>query len=372
MNYLASSIAAIATLMAIPAWAEPIPLTDSQLDGIAAAGIRFTITNQVADQAGVAPVTDPLLINPWGLSQAPGGPLWVANQGSNTSTLYGATNFAKVPLTVQVPGGPTGTTFVRITNTFNITNATGTSGNTVFAFASLNGQITGWNPTVDLTHALVAVDESASGSAFTGLTLASANGTPRLFAADFAHGVVSIYDGSFAKVGTFTDPSLPSGFTVFNVQVLNNELYVTFTPRQPATGDDNGDDDHLGFVSVFDTSGNLLRRMQDDEKLNQPWGLAIAPAKFGKFAGALLVGNLGDGRINAFDPVTGKFLGTFKGEDRKLSIDGLWGLRTGPNGTITFSAGTQGETHGLLGSIDVAAPRFDSDEMASLAEMRGH
>jgi uncharacterized protein (TIGR03118 family) len=369
MMRLLCSVATISFALTTPALADPVLLTDSQLDGVAAAGIRFTITNQVSDQAGVAPVTDAVLINPWGLSQGPGGPLWVANQGSNTSTLYGATNFAKVPLTVDVPGGPTGTTFVRVPGAFGITSA-GKSGDTVFAFASLNGQITGWNPTVDLTHAIVAVDESASGSVFTGLTLGTVGSAPRLFAADVAHGVVSVYDSSFAKVGSFTDPKVPAGYAPFNVQTLNGELYVTFTRPKgspPAT-----EDQPLGFVSVFDTSGNLLRRLKGDEKFNEPWGVAIAPAKFGKFAGALLVGNLGDGKINAFDATTGKFIGTLRGDDRRIKIDGLWALRTGPNGTITFSAGPVNETHGLIGSIDVMAPRFDSDEMISLEEMHGH
>jgi uncharacterized protein (TIGR03118 family) len=370
MMRLFCSAATVALAFTTPAWANPVELTDTQLHEIAAAGIRFTITNQVSDQAGVAPVTDAALINPWGLSSSPTGPLWVANQGSNTSTLYGATNFAKIPLTVDVPGGPTGTTFVRIPNAFNISNPAGVSGNTVFAFASLNGQITGWNPTVDPTHAIVAVDESAAGSVFTGLTLGDVGGAPRLFAADVAHGVVSVYDSSFAKVGSFTDPKVPAGYAPFNVQTLNGELYVTFT--RPKGSPPAAEDQPLGFVSVFDTSGNLLRRIKGDEKLNEPWGVAIAPAKFGKFAGALLVGNFGDGKINAFNPITGKFIGTLRGDDQRIKVEGLWALRTGPNGTITFAAGVVNETHGLIGSIDVAGPRFDHDEMASLAEMHGH
>jgi uncharacterized protein (TIGR03118 family) len=368
MRHLLTSAAAFAVLFATPVWAEPVILSDAQLDDIAAAGLKLTVTNRVSDQVGVAPVTDPLLINPWGLSQAPGGPLWVANQGSNTSTLYGATDFAKVALEVAVPGGPTGTTFVRIPGAFNITNPAGTTGNTVFAFASLNGQITGWNPTVNRTNALVAVDESAAGSSFTGLTLATASSGPRLFAANFAHGVVSIYDSNFAKVGSFTDPEMPASFTPFNVQTLNGEIFVTFTRRPGAAPD--GPDSRQGFVSVFDTNGNFLRRLEDSDKLNEPWGLVIAPPKFGKFAGALLVGNFGDGKINAFDPITGKYLGEF-GNDDKIRLDGLWALHTGPNGTITFSAGPENETRGLIGSIDIVGPRFDADEMVTLAEMRG-
>ncbi len=369
MKRILGNTAVIAFVLTTPAWAKPVELSDAQMDAVSGAGLRFSITNRVSDQTGVAPVTDAKLVNPWGLSSSPTGPLWVANQGSNTSTLYGATDFAKIPLVVDVPGGPTGTTFVRLPGAFNVTSA-GKTGNTVFAFASLNGQITGWNPAVDATHAIVAVDESGAGSVFTGLTLGTAAGAPRLFAADIAHGVVSVYDSSFAKVGSFTDPSVPAGYAPFNVQTLNGELYVTFTRPKgspPAT-----EDQPLGFVSVFDTSGNLLRRLRDDEKLNQPWGLAIAPAKFGKFAGALLVGNLGDGKINAFDPVTGRFIGTLRGDDQRIKIDGLWALRTGPNGTITFSAGPVNETHGLIGSIDVMAPRFDRDEMVSFEEMHGH
>jgi uncharacterized protein (TIGR03118 family) len=369
MTRLLRTAAPIALILTTPALADPLVLTDSQLDAVAAAGLSFTITNRVSDQPGVAPVTDAKLINPWGLSSSPTGPLWVANQGSSTSTLYAATNFAKVPLVVDVPGGPTGTTFVGIPGAFNITNGTVTRP-TAFAFASLNGQITAWQPQVDATHALVQVDESAAGAVFTGLTLATTAGAPRLFAADVAHAVVSVYDSSFIKVGSFTDPQVPSGYAPFNVQTLNGELYVTFT--RPKSSPPAAEDQPLGFVTVFDTSGNVLRRLKDDERLNQPWGLAIAPAKFGKFAGALLVGNLGDGKINAFNPATGKFIGTLKGDEQRIRIDGLWALRTGPNGTITFSAGPANETRGLIGSIDVAAPRFDADEMAGIEEMRGH
>ena len=371
LRLLGSAAASVvaAGMLASPALSAPIPLTDAQLDAVAA-GLRFTVTNQVADLSGVAPVTDPLLVNPWGLSQAPGSPLWVANNGTDTSTLYDKDTFAKVALTVSVPGAPTGTTFVGITGAFNITSGANT-GRTLFAFATEGGQIEGWNPAVDATHAVVAVDESASGAVFKGLTLGMSGTSPRLYATDFAHGVVSIYDAGFNKVGSFTDPNLPPNYAPFNVQNLNGQLYVTFAKREPGATDETAGQG-LGFVDVFNTDGHLVRRLAQHGQLNAPWGLAIAPATFGKFAGALLVGNFGDGRINAYDPTTGNYIGVLRDDQNRVEIDGLWALRTGPNGTITFSAGPADESHGLLGSIGAAPTTWAADEMARMTEMRPH
>lgn len=360
---------AVAMIVAGNAWADPINLTDAQL-GQVVAGREFIVTRQVSDQTGRAPVIDSNLVNAWGLSQAPGGPLWVSNNGTDTSTLYDANSFAKIPLTVSVPGAPTGTTFVGIDGAFNISSG-GVSGRTVFAFATEDGRIEGWNPTVSATQALVAVNESASGSIFKGLTLGTSDAGPRLFAADFAHGVVSMYDTSFNKVGSFTDPHLPADYTPFNVQNLDGQIYVTFAKREPGAADETAGRG-LGFVDVFDTSGHLVKRLIQEGKLNAPWGLAIAPKTFGKFAGALLVGNFGDGDINAYDVKTGKFLGAVRDEHHQISIDGLWALHTGPNGTITFSAGPDDESHGLIGSIAARHAGFDHDEVIGLNEMRGH
>jgi uncharacterized protein (TIGR03118 family) len=373
MSRLSTSAAAIAIaagMLASPAVSAPVQLTDAQL-GAVAAGIRFTVTNQVADRSGVAPVTDPLLINAWGLSQAPGGPLWVANNGTDSSTLYNANTFAKLPLEVVVPGAPTGTTFVGLTNAFNITSG-GATGQTLFAFATESGQISGWNPTVDMTHAIVAVDQSASGSVFKGLTLGLDQTSARLFAADFTNGVVSVYDTNFNKIRSFTDPKLPADYAPFNVQNLNGLVYVAFAKREPG-GAEEVTGRGLGFVDVFDTDGNLLNRLVQHGRLNAPWGLAIAPANFGKFAGALLVGNFGDGRIDAYDPQTGRFIGALRGDDhRRVAIDGLWALRTGPNGTITFSAGPAEETQGLVGSIGPKLRAWGGDEIASRVAMGPH
>jgi uncharacterized protein (TIGR03118 family) len=372
MMRLFASVTAIvlAGVLGAPAWGAAFRLTDGQLD-TAAAGLRFTVTNRVSDQPGVAPVTDSNLVNAWGLSQAPGSPLWVANNGTDTSTLYNKDTFAKVPLDVSVPGGPTGTTFIGIPNAFTVSNGV-KSGPTLFAFATESGQIQGWNLSVDPTHTFVKVDESGIGSVFKGLTLGLDAGAPRLFAADFAHGMVSVYDSSFTKVGSFTDQRLTAqDYSPFNVQTLNGKLYVAFAKHQPGAKDETAGRG-LGFVDVFDTGGHLLQRLVRHGNLNAPWGLAIAPATFGRFAGALLVGNFGDGRIDAYDPRTGEFLGALKDDEHRIKIDGLWALRTGPNGTITFSAGPAGETHGLVGSISPVIHGFGADEMASLAEMHSH
>jgi uncharacterized protein (TIGR03118 family) len=208
-----------------------------------------------------------------------------------------------------------------------------------------------------------------NGAIFKGLTLGTNGGTPLLFASDFGHGAVSAFDSSFTQVNSFTDPNLPPNYVPFNVQNLNGKLYVTFALREPGAADETHGKG-LGFVDVFDTAGHLERRLVSHGKLDAPWGLAIAPQSFGKFAGALLVGNFGDGRINAYDPVSGKFLGQLKeAGDGKVSIDGLWALHTGPNGTIIFSAGPNDESHGLVGTIQPKMRMWGHDEVANMAMM---
>jgi uncharacterized protein (TIGR03118 family) len=365
------ALAALAVALSVTgARAAPIVMSDAQLNAVVG-GTRFAIVSQVADLPGVAPQTDSLLVNPWGLSSSPTSPLWVANNGSNTSTLYDRNTFAKNnAITVQVPGAPTGTTFIGLAGQFMVSSG-GKTGQTQFAFATEGGQIEGWNPTVNATQAVVAVDESAAGSAFKGLTLGTAsNGAPRLFAANFGHNMVDVYDASFTKIASFTDPNLPADYTPFNVQTLNGKLYVTFAQHAPGADDETAGQGR-GFVDVFDTDGHLIRRLVQHGQLNAPWGLAIAPASFGKFAGALLVGNFGDGKVNAYDPQTGNYIGALRTDDGKVQIDGLWALRTGPNGTITFSAGPADESHGLLGSI-MADAGWGHDEMITRAELGRH
>ena len=360
----AATIALVAGMLGSPALAAPVELNDASL-GSVVAGIRFEVTGQVSDQFPLnGHPADPNLVNAWGLSQGPGTFLWVANNGTDTSTLYDPATFDKVPLNVNVPGGPTGTTFIGIPNAFNIS---GPNTPTLFAFATEAGTILGWNLN-NLTNAIVKVTED--GAIFKGLTEAMSSQGPRLYATDFGHGVVNVYDTNYAKVGSFTDPNLPPKYTPFGVQALNGLLYVTFAKREPGA-EDESHGQGLGFVDVFTPDGQLVNRLVQHGQLNAPWGLAIAPASFGKFAGALLVGNFGDGKINAYDPLSGKFIGTLRDDDnnKKIAIDGLWALHTGANGTITFSAGPDDESHGLIGSIGPDHPGFGADEMVGMAEM---
>ena len=351
----------VAGLLATSTMAAPVQLSNAQLSGIVAGDdfklTNFTVVNEVSDQAAVgAPTTDPLLVNAWGLSQAPGGNLWVSNNGTGTSTLYAPGTFAKNPLNVTVPGAggmqgaPTGTVFTSGTGTDFQISANGINGHSLFLFDGEDGTISGWAPGVDLTHAIVAVDHSVDGDVFKGLAIVNLDVGQRLFAADFANNRVEMFDDNFQQTGAFTDPSLPAGYAPFNVQTLNGKVYVTFALH--GQGLDEAHGAGLGFVDVFDRSGHKIQTLVSNGPLNAPWGLTIAPASFGKFAGALLVGNFGDGKINAFNPKTGAFIGTLQsGGDHPLSIDGLWALTSGPDGTIVFSSGPGDESHGLVGVV---------------------
>jgi uncharacterized protein (TIGR03118 family) len=351
------AVSIIAGLLATSALASPRPLSDLQLSQVVA-GDDFTIVNEVSDQAAVgAPTTDPLLINAWGLSEAPaGGPLWVANNGTGTSTIYNFSTFAKIPLNVTIPGtggatgAPTGTVFTNLmNNTFRVSEA-GTTGHSLFLFDSEDGLITGWAPNVDLHNAVVAVDHSAQGDVFKGLALLNNGSAPLLYAADFAHNQVEVFNNQFNQIASFTDPSLPAGYAPFNVQALNGLVYVAFALH--GEGHDEAQGAGLGYVDVFTASGHKITTLISNGALNAPWGLTIAPASFGQFAGDLLVGNFGDGKINAYNPTTGAFVGTLNNAaGAPLAIDGLWALRDGPDGTVVFSSGPAGETHGLVGVI---------------------
>lgn len=184
-----------------------------------------------------------------------------------------------------------------------------------------------------------------------------------LYAANFRAGTIDVLKGTVAApnlTGTFTDPNLPAGYAPFDIQNIGDKLYVTYAVQDAAKHDDVAGAGN-GIVSVFDTSGNFITRIGTGGTLNSPWGLAIAPESFGEFAGDLLVGNFGDGRISAFDLLTDTFVGQLQGiNGSELSIDGLWGLRIGNDGSagssdkLYFSAGPDGETNGLFGVIQSA------------------
>ena len=329
---------------------------------------HYAQRNLVSDVAGAAELHDSSLVNAWGLTFGPTTPAWVADNGTGVSTLYsgavGATPVAKVPVTVSIPGGaPTGAVFNGSAG-FVVHSGT-SSGPARFLFSSEAGTITGWNaavpPPPPSTQAQTAV--TVPGAIFKGLAIADTATGPQIYATDFHNAQVDVWDASFAPVrrpGAFSDPALPSGYAPFGIQAINGGIVVTYA-KQDADAEDEVAGPGKGFVDVYDTGGGLLRRFAARGALNAPWGVALAPQGFGRASGALLIGNFGDGRINAYDPVSAKFLGALRGEHgRRIAIDGLWALEFG-NGvigtpqTLLFTAGPAEETHGLFGAITTSA-----------------
>ncbi len=320
-------------------------------------------TNLVSDLPGRAAITDPNVVNPWGLVAGPTTPLWSNDNGTGLSTLYsGGVNGstpAIVPVVVRVAGGlDTGIVF-NGTSGFTV-SAGGVTAPARFIFATLVGTISGWAPNVPL-NGDSQLKATVQGAAFTGLANLTTDEGSFLFAADFAGGRIDVFDSNWNQVpssGGFRDRHLPSGYSPFNIQALGGKLYVAYAKVDPTTG--RADRDAQGFVDVFDAHGKLLDRLIRRDHLHAPWGLVIAPDGFGQFSGDLLVGNFGDGRINAFDARDGDFRGTVRDEHgRAIVNDRLWALRFG-NGVfgdpydLVFSAGIENETHGLLGIIEPA------------------
>jgi len=326
-----------------------------------AGGGNYVANALVSDTAATQALHhDANLVNAWGLAFNPQGFSWIANAGTGTSTLYDG-NGAPQPLVVTLnQGSPAGIVFNGSTSSFTISQNAKT-GPAPFIFATLQGQISAWAPTVDGTHSFTIVDESTSGDVYTGLAISTGT-TNRLYAADFAHGDISVFDGSFAPVttaGGFVDPTLPAGYAPFGIQQIGGKIYVAYAQPDPVTHEKTGAG--LGLVDVFDLQGNLLTHLiPTGGALNAPWGLAIAPANFGKFSNMLLVGNFGDGKINAYDPATGTMAGTVSNNDGSaIVVPGLWALQFGndlnsqPSNTLFYTAGPGNEQHGLYGRIDM-------------------
>jgi uncharacterized protein (TIGR03118 family) len=329
--------------------------------GTGGMGTAFVATPLVSDMtlaSYTAKYRDTHLVNPWGIAFNPQGFVWVANNGTATSTLYDGNGVAQ-SLVVTTPPTPTGIVFNGTTQ-FPISQSGQTSAS-VFIFATEGGLIAAWSPTVNATAAITAVDNSAAGSSYKGLALATRGSSPFLYAADFHNGRVDVFDGTFAPVrnsGAFVDPSLPTGYAPFGIQAVGANIYVTYA-QQDAQAHNAVAGAGLGIVDVFDTSGTFVKRLASGGTLNAPWGVAMAPSTFGPFGGALLVGNFGDGTINAFDPATGNHLGTLSNADGSaIVIGGLWGIAFGngidnqPTTTLFFAAGPNGGVDGVYGRID--------------------
>jgi uncharacterized protein (TIGR03118 family) len=335
-----------------------------------AQALEFNVANLVSDGSVAARTIDPSLINPWGISSGPTSPFWVADNNAGVSTLYDTAG-TKLGLTVAIPppagqsgaGTPTGTVF-NGGGGFNVT-AGGKTGSSLFLFATEDGTIAGWSPSVNGTNAVLAVDNSAvgAGAVYKGLAIGTTGAGTFLYAANFRSGNVEMYNSSFGLVNSFTDPNVATGYAPFNVQTLGDTLYVTYALQNADKHDDVAGPGN-GYVDAFSLDGTFERRIVSlGGQINSPWGLDIAPKGFASLAGDLLVGNFGDGTISAFNPITGAFLGKLLGKDGNPIVEGdLWGLRTGNGGmggnpdTVYFTAGVMDEAHGLFGSISVPEP----------------
>jgi len=290
----------------------------------AAAAQSYTVSALVSDILGKANHTDTLLKNPWGLAYAPTGAFWISDEASGWSTLYDGSGIAQT-LKVLIPsasgsgsGTPTGIVYNGSTE-FQIRTWT-----SVFLFATLDGTISGWSA-FEPNTALIGAKQA--GAVYTGLAITSHPSGNFLYAADAANNKVDIYDGRFNLVNSFTDPIVPAGYAPFGIQDINGQVYVTFASQ---TGGANG------LIDIFTESGTLVKRLAHGAPLNQPWGLAMAPSNFGPLSGMLLVSNnLPAGTINAFDPNTGKYVGTIKNSAGKaIVIPGLWGIEFGGGGAL--------------------------------------
>ncbi len=353
---ISTSVAVLAIQAALPAEAK-------------IARGSFHQTNLVSDIPGLALSTDPNLVNPWGLSSSATSPIWVSDNNAGVSTLYRGDG-STVPLVVTIPaptsptgGTPTGTVFNTTASDFKVTMGTRTA-KALFLFATEDGTILGWNPGVGGLSATIAVDhsavpDSANGAVYKGLTLGSVGVNNYLYAANFRSGAVDVFNATFKQVnlaGSFSDPTLPSGFAPFGIQDIGGQIFVTYAKQNDARHDDVAGPGN-GFVDIFGTDGTLVRRFATQGTLDSPWGVALAPSTFGNFHGDVLIGNFGDGLINAYTP-SGALRGQLKSEtNAPIQIEGLWGLRFGNGGaggdpsTLFFAAGIGGEAHGLFGTI---------------------
>ena len=363
---------------------------------------HYTQVNLAANTSGIAPVTDPNLVNPWGLSRSSGSPWWISDNGSGLSTLYNGVG-GIVPLVVTIPkADPTNKTFPTGTPTGTIANSSTTDfllapkAPAAFLFSTIDGTISGWNPAVGIpaggaapSKNAVIVVKTTDGSSYTGLTSAIVDGHRYLYAANFTKGRVDVYDNAFHAVKLhphedgdhdgdrddygkpFSDEFLPRNFVPFNVQAIGNDIVVTFVLHQegqPFETDGPG----LGFVDIFSASGKLLRRLEHTDWLNAPWGVALAPLDFGAYSHDLLIGQFaggggseGSGTISAYDLATGKFLGLVEDSTGKpLAINGLWAISPGnsasagsydasgaPASELYFTAGPDHGAGGLFGYL---------------------
>lgn len=319
---------------------------------------------------GPIPNLDPLLVNPWGFVITPEGNVVVANNGTSTSTYYtptgGGINFnpgteapERPTLFVNVESDPTGIVSNHSGRSFKFGFSSKKERPAEFLYSTEEGTILAYNRHVDPLNAIVVIDRSSTGAVYKGLEKAKIDDEYYLYATDFHNARIDVFDSRFKFVKSFTDPTIPAGFAPFNIRNFDGKLYVTYAKQLPP---DNVDDDPgvgNGFVDIFSLKGKLIKRLISDGNLNSPWGLAIAPKHFGEFSHALLVGNFGDGLINAYDSKNGNFLGQlFDNTGTPIVIEGLWGLKfdhyDAKRPQLYYTAGPAAETDGRLGLIQFA------------------
>jgi uncharacterized protein (TIGR03118 family) len=323
----------------------------------------YAQTNLVSDGTeSSAPNTDPNLKNPWGITAIPGAPFWVADNHSGVSTLYdGAGDI--IPLVVKIPlppnspsdavAAPTGIVWNPNPRLFLVSGQS-----SLFIFATEDGTISAWSPAVDQANAILQVDNSGNGAIYKGLALASNPMGLFLYATNFFAGTVDVFDSTFKPAtlpGSFSDPGIPKGYAPFGIALIDGSLFVTYALQDADKHDDQKGLGH-GFVDVFDTSGNLIRRFASEGLLNSPWAVVRAPENFGLFSTRILIGNFGDGHISGFDS-----LGILHGQlgdtaNKPISIPGLWGLSFGnaagsDPSKLYFTAGPNGEENGVFGFL---------------------
>jgi uncharacterized protein (TIGR03118 family) len=339
------------------------------------AASAYTATLLVADTTGtVARRTDANLVNPWGIVAGATSPMWVSNWGTNTSTLYGGDGIPRALIMSFLDAGfrPTGIVANATAADFQVTNGVTTAGAT-FIFNGDAGKIAGWNPGVNATNAVTAFT-ATDGAVYRGLALARNAGAQFLYAADFRNRKVDVFNRTYAKQATsptaftFNDPAIPASYSPFNIWPVTTStgatLLVVAYAQQTAAGSAgwvNGAG--LGYVSIFDTNGQLQRQLVPaGGRLNAPWGIALAPANFGTLSGALLIGNFGDGKINGYDLTSGRYLGTIASSTgTAFAAPGLWGIYFGndsnnqPHGTLYYAAGVNGQINGNYGRIDLGS-----------------
>jgi len=369
---------------------------------------HYAQTNLVSNTPGVAPVTDPQLVNPWGLSRSSSSPWWVSDNATGLSTLYNGAG-AKQALVVTIPQAdpnnkntPTGTPTGTIANSSQTDFLLAPGKPSLFLFSTIDGTIAGWNPTVAIalgaappsTHAVTVV-KTSDGSSYTGLTSAFIDGQRFLYAANFTKGRVDVYDNAFHPVdlskqhfnqdaadhdnghsaeNPFVDEKLPRSYVPFNVQTIGNDIVVTYVLHEDGSRFET-DGPGLGFVDIYTSSGRLLQRLEHGDWLNAPWGVALAPLDFGRFSHDLLIGQFaggGDtqssGFIAAYDLATGKFDGLLQDASGKpLAINGIWALSPGnlspgnndaaaaPAAEMYFTAGPNHGSGGLFGYLTAAS-----------------